>query len=212
MQKLLIATSNPGKFVEISLVLSGLGFKLVSLKDLGLNVTVEEDGDTFKENAYKKARHFYDLTGILTLAEDSGISVAALKGELGVKTRRFGAGENASDEEWLDFFMKRMEGAQNREASFVCSACLLGEAFHKDIEEFFEGETGGRIAEKLLAPISPGIPLSSCFIPEGFDKAYANLDVAEKNKISHRGKAMAKVKEFLENMVRSGSLDFNAQK
>lgn len=161
----------------------------------------EENGSSFKENAYIKARHFYDLAGILTLAEDSGILVDALKGELGVKTRRFGAGENASDEEWIDFFMKRMEGVKNRNAKFVCSACLLGDANPprrgQGIEEFFEGETCGIIAEKLMAPISPGIPLSSCFIPEGFDKAYANLTVAEKNKISHRGKAMAKVKEFL---------------
>lgn len=153
----------------------------------------EENGSSFKENAYIKARHFYDLAGILTLAEDSGIMVAALEGELGVKTRRFGAGENASDEEWMDFFMKRMKGVKNRDAKFVCSACLLGQG----IEEFFEGETRGKIAEKLMAPISPGIPLSSCFIPEGFDTVYANLDVAGKNKISHRGKAMAKVKEFL---------------
>lgn len=154
---------------------------------------VEEDGDTFKENAYKKARHFYDLSGLLTLAEDSGILVSALQGELGVKTRRFGAGENANDEEWIDFFMKRMEGVKNRDAEFICSACLLGEG----IEKFFEGETSGKIAEKLLSPIFPGIPLSSCFIPEGFDKVYAGLDVAEKNKISHRGKAMKQVKEFL---------------
>lgn len=171
---------------------------MVSLKDLGLNTTVEEDGGSFKENAYKKARHFYDLTGILTLAEDSGIMVSALEGELGVKTRRFGVGENASDKEWIDFFMKRMEGMEDRYAKFICSACLFGES----VEEFFEGETYGKIAEKLLAPISPGIPLSSCFVPDGFDEAYANLTVAEKNKISHRGKAMAKVKEFLRKKVR----------
>lgn len=158
-----------------------------------------EDGSNFDENACAKARFFASKTGFMTAGEDSGIIVEALKDELGVKTRRWGAGEGASDQEWLDFFMKRMEKEANRAATFVCSAYLAdGEdyAFGKG-GRFFRGETCGVIADSIMAPILPGIPLSSVFVPEGSDKVYAALSPAEKNKVSHRGKAMAQLKDFL---------------
>jgi XTP/dITP diphosphohydrolase len=198
MRKLLIATQNKGKFREISEVFEGADIELVSLADLGISTDgVVEDGETFSENAYKKAKFFYDKTGMLTLAEDSGIIVDALGGELGIKTRRWGLGENASDEEWVNYFLERMKEfpAEKRGAEFVCCACLIDEA--GGILEYFKGETKGRISEKLLAPILPGLPLSSCFVPDGMNKAYAEISAAEKNKISHRGKAMWKVREYL---------------
>ena len=199
MQKLLIATQNQGKFREISEVFEGSDFELVFLGDLNLSAEgLFEDGETFAENAYKKAKFFYDKTGFLILAEDSGIMVDALEGELGIKTRRWGAGEMASDEEWIDYFLKRMEGVslEKRGAKFVCNACLIDEK--GGVLEYFEGETRGVISEKLLAPILSGLPLSSCFIPEGMDKAYAAISALEKNKISHRGKAISKAREYLE--------------
>lgn len=157
----------------------------------------EEDGATFKENAAKKAKFYAEKTGLMTLAEDSGILVEALKGGLGVKTRRWGAGEKASDEEWVEFFLGRMEGIVDRRAKFVCCACLVD----KGGETFFEGETLGNITEKLMAPILKGLPLSSCFLPNGCDKVYAALSHEEKNRISHRGKAMNQVREFLQKKV-----------
>ena len=167
------------------------------LGDLNIDSSdFKEDGETFSENAYKKAKFFRDKTGLLTLGEDSGIHIDALDGELGVTTRRWGAGEDASDEEWIKHFMERMKGEVDRGAEFVCSACLLGEG----VEEYFQEETKGRISEELLAPLKVGIPLSSCFVPEGFDRAYAALTVVEKNEISHRGKAMQKVLKFLTDM------------
>ncbi|PIZ75473.1 hypothetical protein COY05_03875 [Candidatus Peregrinibacteria bacterium CG_4_10_14_0_2_um_filter_38_24] len=214
---LLIATTNQGKFKEIFEVLGvldvsrGGGFHVISLRDLCDSEGcfaggerrfamsdfdgIEEDGETFKENAEKKARFYHEKTGLLTVAEDSGIVVFALDGELGVKTRRWGAGEKASDEEWIEFFMKRMVSEKNRDAKFVCCACLCGEILHNGDEvcEVFEGETFGKITEKLEAPILGGLPLSSCFLPEGRDKVYAALSAEEKNSISHRGKAMGKV-------------------
>lgn len=152
-----------------------------------------EDGDTFEDNAYKKAAYYFEKLGLLTLAEDSGIVVEALKGELGVKTRRWGAGEKATDQEWIDFFMKRMVGESERTAKFICNVCL----FDGGNPRFFEGETVGVIAEELLVPILPGLPLSSCFVPEGYDKAYAQLSIEEKNGVSHRGKAMGEARVFL---------------
>jgi len=201
---LLIATTNQGKFKEIFEVLGALdvsnggNFRVISLLDLRDNAEafgvidfdgLIEDGETFSENAVKKAKFYHEKTGLLTVAEDSGILVSALTGELGVKTRRWGKGENASDEEWIEFFMERMLPEKNRNAKFVCSACVC----EGDVCEIFEGETFGQITEKLEAPILGGLPLSSCFLPEGFDKVYAALSPNEKNAISHRGKAMGKV-------------------
>jgi XTP/dITP diphosphohydrolase len=201
MQELLVATRNPGKFREIMEVFcgadgfEGLAFECIFLGDLNMDANdFVEDGKTFAENACKKARYFAEKTGMMALAEDSGLMVEALEGELGVQTRRWGAGEEASDEEWINYFMERMGREGNREARFVCSACLVGD----DLEEYFEGETSGVITKKLMAPILTGLPLSSCFLPEGCDKVYAALGTEEKNKISHRGKAIKAVREFLE--------------
>lgn len=221
---LLIATTNQGKFKEIFEVLGvldtscGGGYHVISLRDLcdsercfsGVERRFAmsdfdgliEDGETFSENAEKKARFYHDKTGLLTIAEDSGIVVSALDGELGVKTRRWGAGEKASDEEWIEFFMKRMEGVADRGAKFVCVACVCGEKYGEEFSgheicEIFEGETSGKITEKLEVPTLGGLPLSSCFLPEGKEKVYAALSAEEKNSISHRGKAMYQVLEFL---------------
>jgi XTP/dITP diphosphohydrolase len=160
-----------------------------------------EDGETFEENAKKKARYYYEKLGgrfEFVLGEDSGIRIDALAGELGVKTRRWGAGEKASDQEWIEYFLKRMESIPEKErgAEFICCAYLItnGE------EHFFRGETDGVITDKLEVPIVGGIPLSSCFRPDGFEVVYAALDVGEKNKISHRGKALAPLKKFLEGV------------
>ena len=198
MRELLIATKNPGKYSEIMETLEGLCFKFVFLGNLDVeDGGFVEDGETFAENALKKARYYGEKTGMLALAEDSGILVDALSGELGVQTRRWGAGEEASDEEWIDYFMKRMEDEEGRGARFVCSACLVdGES-----EKFFEGETCGIITEALQAPILKGLPLSSCFLAEGCEKVYAALGAEGKNKISHRGKAMRKAREWLEGLV-----------
>jgi len=194
MRELLIATKNPGKFHEIDQALKGSGYRLLFLGDLDIDDSgFLEDGESFKENSYKKARFYFDKLGMLTLGEDSGIEIEALKGELGVKTRRWGAGEKASDEEWIEYFLQRMEGEQARGAKFICSACLLdGER-----EEYFGGETRGWITEGLQAPLKRGIPLSSCFLPEGSSTVYAALSEAEKNKLSHRGKALRGVREYL---------------
>ena len=196
MRELLVATSNPGKFNEIVECLEGLPFKYVSLKDLGLDSSgVVESGSTFASNAFIKAKHFYDKTGLLTIGEDSGILVDALEGELGVKTRRWGAGENASDEEWIAHFMEVLKDVpqDQRGAKFVCSSCILG----AELEEYFEGETKGIITEELMAPLVPGIPISSCFVAEGAKEVYSNMSLEEKRQVSHRGRAMKQLREFL---------------
>lgn len=198
--KLLIATKNPGKFKEISamfLPLEARGVQVVSLQDLGIVEDCMEDGDTFEENALKKARFYSRLSGLPTLSDDSGLLVEALKNELGVKTRRWGAGEQASDEEWLNFFMKRMELEENRLAEFACVAAYVdGKS-----ERTFMGETPGFITQSLEAPIKVGIPLSSVFKPEGTSRVYSELSFEEKAKLSHRGKAFTQLLAFLEEIL-----------
>lgn len=202
MRELLVATKNPGKFKEICEALEGINFELVSLEGMILDdADFVEDGETFEENAKKKAKYYYEkLKGRFefVLGEDSGIRIDALSGELGVKTRRWGAGEKASDAEWIDYFLKRMEGVPEieRGAEFVCCAYIIAEGE----ERVFRGETEGLITHKLEAPVVAGIPLSSCFKPNGLEVVYAALSVEQKNKISHRGKALSPLKSFLETL------------
>lgn len=200
--KLLIATTNIGKFTEIGEVLGDLDVELYHLKgdnfkDLLEGDEFEEHGETFEDNAKLKAMHYRELTGMATIGEDSGIIVDALAGELGVKTRRWGAGAKASDEEWIEYFMKTMKDVpdEKRTARFICAAAFIdggGEAV------IFRGQTEGVITHTLEAPLKPGIPLSSCFKPVGYNKVYAALSEKEKNQVSHRGKAFHELKEFIQ--------------
>jgi len=210
-RKLIIATSNPGKFREIMEVMHDLPFEVISSADLGLNDQVDESCETYRDNAAKKVRHYAeqarkafkdaDTCEYFVLAEDSGIVVDAIAGELGVKTRRWGAGEKASDEEWIEYFLNRLENIPEakRTARFICCAAVLKVVDADEFAEidFFEGVTEGRLTRQLEAPIYKGLPISSCFVPTGFQKVYAVLNINEKNRVSHRGKAMHAVKEYL---------------
>jgi len=195
-KRILIATSNKGKFKEIMEILGDLPYEFMSLDDLNLSGDCEENADSFEGNALLKARYYFQKSGLMTLTEDSGIIVDALQGELGVKTRRWGAGEKATDEEWIDYFLRRIGDVpyQQRGAEFVCCSAIID--LEKN-EHVFKGETLGTITQKLEAPIYGGLPLSSCFKPVGFDKVYSALSIQEKNSISHRGKAMKQVHDYL---------------
>jgi XTP/dITP diphosphohydrolase len=194
MQKILIATHNFGKYKELMEVLEDLPFKFVSLNDEKIEEDVEEDGDSFEANAIIKAEFFSRLTGLPTISDDSGIHVDALEGELGVKTRRWGAGAQASDEEWLAHFLDRMAKEKNRRAEFV--ACIAFAHPHAETVTF-RGECVGRILDKPQTKIEPGIPLSSVFLPNGKAQVYSAMSKAEKNGISHRGIAIKKCHRYL---------------
>lgn len=186
---ILIASKNQGKFAEIAALLAPLNANFYSPSDLGIVGDFEESGETFEENALGKARFFGEQAGMLTVADDSGIFINILADELGVKTRRWGAGSEVSDEEWLEFFMERMKDEQDRRAKFVCAAALVS----PEEEMVFFSETPGMISERLEAPIKAGIPLSSVFRPEGYDRVYSALTRDEKNVLSHRGKAFSQM-------------------
>lgn len=194
MQKILIATHNFGKYKELMEVLEDLPFKFVSLNDEKIEEDVEEHGDSFEANAILKAEFFSRLTGLPTISDDSGIHMDALEGELGVKTRRWGAGAEATDEEWLAHFLDRMAKEKNRRAEFV--ACIAFALPHAETVTF-RGECVGQILDKPQTKIEHGIPLSSVFLPNGKDKVYSAMSKAEKNEISHRGLAIKKCHRYL---------------
>jgi len=195
MQKLLIATKNFGKFKEIESVLKDTPFELINLQDIGIDEDVEETGKTYEENAILKAQFFQKLSGLPTIADDSGITVEALKNELGVKTRRWGAGADASDTEWLDFFLKRMESETNRNSEFFTTIAFI--ASENEAPQIFRGVCKGIITKAPESEYLKGIPLSAVFKPEGLNCVYSALTPEEKGKISHRGRAASALKEYL---------------
>ena len=192
---LIIGTTNTGKILEIQESLSGLPLEILSPLDLYyLEGSPKETGSTFIENALQKARFYHQRTGLPTLADDSGIIVEALKSELGIHTRRWGAGPDASDEQWITYFLRRMNQESNKHAKFVCVLAYIDETGR---EFLFEGTCDGVITGSLEADYLPGLPISGCFKPDGYDCVYSAMKVEQKNSTSHRGRAMEKFREFL---------------
>ncbi len=193
--RLFLGTSNAGKITEIREALQNFPYDIISPLDLGIRESPQEEGKTFEENARQKALFYYEKTNLPTLADDSGIIVEALENELGIHTRRWGAGADATDQEWVAYFLNRMNKESNKKAHFTCCLCFMNE--HGQ-EYIFEGFCDGTITDVLEADYLPGLPISACFKAEGYDKVYSALSIEEKNMISHRGKAMQKFMQFLE--------------
>jgi XTP/dITP diphosphohydrolase len=189
MDKLIFATNNQHKVDEIRLVL-GNKFDIVTLKEAGIDIDIPEPHDTLEANATEKSATIYRLTGGNCFSEDTGLEVAALNGEPGVKSARY-AGEGRSFEANIDKLLLRLQGQANRQARFrtVISLILNGK------EQFFEGVCEGQIA--LERSGGRGFGYDPVFIPTGSDRSFAAMDMAEKNVFSHRRKAVDKLVFFL---------------
>lgn len=195
MKKYLLATSNKGKIIEIRECFKDLDIELLSPEDLSdVPEKPHETEDTFEGNAVQKAKYYFDETGIACISDDSGIIVETLQKELGIHTRRWGAGPEANDKEWISYFLERMKEEGNKKARFVCVIALIEEngSLHT-----FEGHCDGIITEELEADYLPGLPISACFRPDGCDKVFSALPTSEKNHVSHRGKAVALLLDYL---------------
>ncbi len=192
---LLIGTSNKGKFIEMREALRDLPLKFIAPEDMGILESPSEYGSTHDENARIKAQFFHERSRIPTIADDSGIMIDALQDELGLHTRRWGAGSHATDGEWIAHFLKRMEHETNRRATFICSIAYVDAS---GIIHGFQGECSGIITPTIEAPYLPGLPISACFKPDGFDKVFSALTTSEKNQTSHRGRALLQLKTFLQ--------------
>jgi XTP/dITP diphosphohydrolase len=192
---LLLATSNTGKVCEMREALDLPGLTLLDLRDVPPVGQPEETGKTFAENAVQKARYYHEHARLPCVADDSGIHVAALEGELGIHTRRWGAGPKASDAEWIAYFLDRMKHETDKRAEFVCALAYIDA---EDALHMFEARCTGIITGKLEADYLPGLPVSACFKPDGEDAVFSALTIERKNATSHRGKALLQLREYLQ--------------
>jgi len=185
---LLIATSNAGKFAEIERLLTPLAcrYRLLPLGDLGAVPAPAETGSSFLENAADKAVFYSKLAPeSLTVAEDSGLEVAALDGEPGVFSARY-AGPGASDRDNTARLLARLAGVSRREARFVCVVSL---AENGRLLKSFRGEVEGRILDAPAGTGGFGYDPVFCYPP--LNKSFAELSAREKNRVSHRARAFA---------------------
>ncbi|MBM4162144.1 MAG: RdgB/HAM1 family non-canonical purine NTP pyrophosphatase [Ignavibacteria bacterium] len=199
MTKLVLATRNVNKIKEIQSILKDLKLEFLTLNDFPGIPDLIEDGSTFQENSRRKAHTVYQHTKLLSLADDSGLEVFYLNKRPGVWSARY-AGEGATDDENNEKLLKEMRGVppRRRRAQFRALLTLLGDAF----EESTEGICAGRLGEVPRGTY--GFGYDPIFIPDGFTKTYAELTAEEKNTISHRAKALEKMREVLRRKVQSG--------
>jgi XTP/dITP diphosphohydrolase len=192
---LVIATGNPGKIAEIKELLVGFPIEVKSLNDFGAIPEVEEDGDTFDENAYKKASFTAKILGIPALADDSGLMVEALGGAPGVLSARY-AGENATDEQRVAKLLKEMEGETHRKAAFEC---VLSIAVPSGPALTYEARCEGLIAQQPAG--QNGFGYDPIFFYPPLNKTFGQMTIAEKGKVSHRGKALQELKTEFDKVL-----------
>lgn len=185
---LVIATRNENKLREFREILKDLQVEIRSLNDFGPIPEAVEDGNTFDENAYKKAIHTAKVLGLPAIADDSGLVVEALNGEPGVFSARY-AGENATDDENCNKLLNSLKGVDNRKAHFQC---VLSIAVPSGPALTYEGRCEGIIIDEKRG--DNGFGYDPLFYFEELGKTFAELSMQEKNKVSHRGKALAEVK------------------
>ena len=193
MKKLIFATGNEGKMREIRMIMGEIGLEILNMKEAGILITPEENGATFEENARIKARAVAVYTKELVLADDSGLEVDYLNGEPGIYSARY-LGENVSYEEKNKDILRRMEGVpeEKRTARFVCAiAAVLPNGDVLTVREVVEG----RIAYEIKG--RRGFGYDPIFYVPELGKTTAELSDEEKNRISHRGKALRVMKEEL---------------
>lgn len=187
---LVFATNNAHKVEEVQAMV-GEAFELKSLADIGCDVDVEETGTTFVANASIKSRYIHEHYGLNCFADDSGLVVDALNGEPGVYSARYSGQRDPQLN--LELVLEKMAGQQDRSARFVSVISLIwnGE------EYLFEGRVEGRITAERSG--TAGFGYDPIFIPEGYDQTFAEMPAEEKNRISHRGRAMQQMVDFLKN-------------
>lgn len=192
---LVLATTNKNKVKEFQQMVGDFPVEIRSVADFGTIPECIEDGETFDDNAYKKALHTAKILGLPAIADDSGLVVEALDGAPGVYSARY-AGENATDEQNCEKLLKEMEGVKNRKAAFKC---VLSIAVPSGPALTYEGSCEGTILEEKQG--DSGFGYDPLFFFEEFGKSFAECDADEKNRVSHRGKALAEVREEFDKVM-----------
>jgi XTP/dITP diphosphohydrolase len=199
--ELLLASQNKGKLHEMRILVEGLPYRVLGPADVGIHEAPDETGATFLDNARLKALHYAARSGLLTVADDSGISVDAIRGEPGLYSSRFG-GQGASDEERNALLLSRLEGVPEaaRTARFTCALVLArGPCSLFEVVESVEG----RIAERTSG--ASGFGYDPLFFYPPFGLTFGEVPRQDKDRVSHRGKAFARLRAFLESLRQSGS-------
>ena len=190
--KLVIATNNQGKVREIKEMLTPLGYEPVSLKDAGIEIEVVEDGETFAENAHKKAAAVYEICRCPVIADDSGLEVDFLGGAPGIYSARY-AGEGATDAQRIEKILSELDGVDMsmRTARFVCSIyCILDDETEYSVRGTLEGHIG-------TEPLGEnGFGYDPIFMIDE-ETSVAMLSAEEKNRISHRASAIKQLTDIL---------------
>ena len=195
MKKLVFASNNAHKLEEIRAIL-GTQYEVKSLKDIGCEVDIPETGSTFRENALQKATYVKEHFGFDCFADDSGLQVEALGGEPGVYSARYAVKngvqvEGNKDDDNMNVLLEKLANEENRKACFRTSIALIFEGE----THFFDGTVEGRIIREKRG--NGGFGYDPIFIPDGYDKTFAELGNEVKNGISHRARAVAKLADFL---------------
>ena len=189
MEKLIFATNNEHKLVEVKKMLKGK-YEVLGLKEAGIFEDIPENEPTLDGNARVKAEFIYNRLKINVFADDTGLEIDALDGEPGVYSARY-AGESKNSIDNMNLVLSKMKLVTNRSAQFRTSICLIlgGEKF------FFEGIVKGSMLEKPIG--ETGFGYDPIFMPNGYNISFAEMHMDEKNKISHRGLAVKKLMNFL---------------
>ena len=202
--KLVFATNNQHKLEEIRKILQ-TKFEIVSLNEIGCHTDIPETGSTLEENALIKARYVFDNYGLDCFADDTGLEVEALNGEPGVYSARYAGGNGHDSEANMQKLLQKMADKTHRKARFRTVIALItsqqmatqNPSHQTDFQQphIFEGIVNGSIAYEKSG--HEGFGYDPIFIPEGYDKSFAELGIAVKNNISHRARAVQKLANWL---------------
>ncbi len=198
MERLIVATKNKGKIIEIKQVLSGLQLDVISMNEAGIDIDVVEDGSTFEENSLKKALEISKVSNSMVLADDSGLEVDFLDGAPGIYSARF-AGPEASDADKNKKLLEMLKDVpfEKRTARFVCAIAVV---FPDGRDFVVRGTCEGFIDFECKG--SNGFGYDPLFFIQQFDKTMAEIDSDLKNKISHRAKALALMQDKLQKYLK----------
>ena len=190
MKKLVFATNNAHKLEEIRAIL-GDKVEILSLNDINCHADIQETADTLQGNAALKAQYIYENYGLDCFADDTGLEVEALNGAPGIYSARYAGGEGHDSEANMKKLLSEMQDKENRKARFRTVICLIegGE------EHFFEGIVNGSIIRERKG--GAGFGYDPVFMPDGYSETFAEMGNDEKNKISHRARAVQKLCEYL---------------
>ncbi len=197
MIELIFASHNKNKAQEIEKKLTSI-FKIFTLDDIGIHDEIIENGLTLQQNAIIKAQFVFEKTNKNCFADDTGLMVEALNGEPGVYSARY-AGKDKIDNNNMDLLLKNLNGKENRKAKFVSVICLI----YQGVQHMIEGELQGKIIDTKRG--NHGFGYDPIFVPDGYEITLAEMGMDEKNKISHRAKAIDKMKLLLESLSNNKS-------